>query len=96
MRTIARLLLTVAVLGSSMMTGACEMENSIQQVKAQHEVELMAVPGVVSVGIGKNQRGEPVIIVGVEAERKEISSKIPATLGGYPVEIRSVGKITAQ
>lgn len=76
--------------------GACEMKSLIQQVKAQHEAELMAIPGVVSVGIGKGEKGEAVIVVGVEDERKETLSIIPESLSGYPVEVRPLGRIVAQ
>ncbi len=95
MRNLIRLILVIFTLGIGAITGACEMESSIQQVKAQHEAELMAIPGVVSVGIGKNKKGEPAIVVGVEKERKEILSAIPQDLNGFPVEIRPVGRIVA-
>ncbi len=93
MRKVFRFLLTALALATGVMTGACEMESSIQQVKAQHEAELMAIPGVVSVGIGKNKKGESVIVVGVEKEKKETISAIPDALDNYPVEVRVLGKI---
>jgi len=72
------------------------MDSSIQQVKEQHTAELMALPGVVSVGLGKNRSGEPAIIVGVEADNVENISAVPKKLDGYPVEVQVMGKVTAQ
>ncbi len=72
------------------------MDSSIQQVKERHTAELMAMPGVVSVGLGKNRSGEPAIIVGVEADRAETISSVPDKLDGYPVEVEVVGKISTQ
>ncbi len=93
MKRILRLISMTVTLAAAFATGACEMGSSIQQVKAQHEAELMAIPGVVSVGIGKNGKGEPVIVVGVEQEGEETLSAIPRSLSGYPVEVRPIGRI---
>jgi len=72
------------------------MDSSIQQVKEQHTAELMALPGVVSVGLGKNRSGEPAIIVGVEADSVENISAVPKKLDGYPVEVQVMGKLIVQ
>ncbi|HEX7081505.1 MAG TPA: hypothetical protein VF329_10860 [Gammaproteobacteria bacterium] len=72
------------------------MQASIQDVKARHEARLMATPGVVSVGIGRDSDGRPVIVVGVEREGPETRESLPETLDGYPVQTRVVGRIEAQ
>lgn len=72
------------------------MQTSIQDVKSQHESELMAVPGVVSVGIGMDDDGNHVIVVGVDRERPEIQTQVPKAVEGYPVRIEIVGKMKAQ
>ncbi len=72
------------------------MDSSIQQVKEQHTAELMAMSGVVSVGLGKSKSGKPAIIVGVETDSEEIISAIPDKLEGYPVEVQVMGGISAQ
>jgi len=72
------------------------MDSSIQQVKEQHTAELIAMPGVLSVGLGKNRNGEPAIIVGVEANSLETIQAVPERLEGYPVEVEVIGKVSAQ
>ena len=72
------------------------MQASIQDVKTQHEAELMAMPGVVSVGIGLDDQGNEVIVVGVYEDRPEIRSQVPQEFDGYPVTIEVTGKMSAQ
>jgi hypothetical protein len=69
------------------------MKLSIQQVKAKHENRLMATPGVVSVGIGKNTNGQMAIIVGLDKVRLDIQSQLPRHLEDYPVIVKVVGAI---
>ncbi len=71
-------------------------DGSIQQVKERHTTELMAMPGVISVGLGKNRNGELSIIVGVESDSPETIQAVPDRLEGYPVEIEVIGGISAQ
>ncbi len=71
------------------------MADSIKEVKARHLDELMAIEGVVSVGIGKNADQQPSIICGLDGERPEAAQKIPRQLEGYPVTIKVVGPLKA-
>ena len=43
------------------------MSQSIKEVKAMHEASLLALPGVVSVGIGRAKDGTSAIIVGLDS-----------------------------
>jgi hypothetical protein len=45
------------------------MSPTIQEVKAKYTDQLMAMPGVVSVGIGQNPDGTLVIVVGLDGPR---------------------------
>lgn len=72
------------------------MRMSIKEVKAKHAAELIALPGVVSVGIGTDQDGQPAIIVGLDGAHPEATDKIPKTLDTYPVITHIVGPIKAQ
>ncbi len=72
------------------------MQTSIQDVKAQHEAELMAMNGVVSVGIGLDDDGNEVIVVGIDADRPSIRAQVPRTVEGYPVRVEVVGRLRAQ
>ncbi len=72
------------------------MTLSIQQVKAKHENLLMAAPGVVSVGLGKDKYGHMAIIVGLDRARPDIEDQLPRHLESYPVIVQVVGSIKAQ
>ena len=76
--------------------GRGEMPATIQQVKTKHETRLMAMPGVVSVGIGRNADGQPVIVVGLDRERPETRATVPQELEGHPVRIEVIGPVRAQ
>lgn len=74
--------------------GALGMRPSINQVKADNEASLMATPGVVSVGIGRDDAGQNVIVVGVEHASEQMRAAIPQQLDGYPVKMQAMGRIT--
>lgn len=90
-------LLVALTLGPTLTAcGDSNMENRIYDVKRQNEADLMALPGVVSVGIGKGPDGQPAIIVGMETVAPATPSKVPSELSGYPVVIQAAGKLKAQ
>jgi hypothetical protein len=64
---------------------------SIETVLRAHESELLALPGVTSVGIGDEQ-GKEVILLFVSRQRVDAAAAgqggIPATLEGYEVVVR--------
>lgn len=72
------------------------MSLTIQQVKEKHQAEFMALPGVVSVGIGLSPEGEQAIIVGLDGKHPDTQKKLPVELEGYKVISRTVGVIKAQ
>lgn len=65
---------------------------AIELVKEQHESELMAVEGVVGVGIGECQ-GQPCIEVYLADESSNLRPQIPTQLNGYQVSTKVLGKI---
>jgi hypothetical protein len=71
------------------------MQPSIQEIKKKHETSLLAMPGVVSVGIGLDKDGHPAIIVGLDGPRPETIDKLPSTLEGYIVSTQIIGTIKA-
>ena len=91
---------TAAILLMALATPACnetrEMQPSIQEVRASHVDSLMAPPGVVSVGIGRDDEGREVIIVGLDQARAQAVESLPASLEGYTVRTQVVGKIIPQ
>jgi hypothetical protein len=72
------------------------MSAPIQEVKKKHEIGLLALSGVVSVGIGRDKEGNPAIIVGLDGVRPETEAQLPRSLEDYPVLVRVVGPIKAQ
>ena len=72
------------------------MSPSIQEVKKQNEARFLAMPGVVSVGIGLDPCGNQAIIVGLEASNPEIEAKIPEIVEGFPVIVQIIGSLKAQ
>lgn len=72
------------------------MPESIQNVKNKHESQIMANPGVVSVGIGQDNKGQSAIIIGVESQDQLNTLNLPDELDGYPVKVQIIGSIRAQ
>lgn len=69
---------------------------TIQEAKKQHENALMALPGVVSVGIGLTVGREPAIMVGVVDIRAASASRVPKMIEGHPVFVFEAGQPAAQ
>jgi len=72
------------------------VSDDIKQVKARHEQALLAIPGVVSIGIGLDADGEQAIIIGLEKNKKEPGQQLPSELEGYTVIVREVGSVGIQ
>ena len=72
------------------------MPETIQEAKAKHQERLMALPGVVSVGIGLDPDGAPAIVVGLINPEVETALELPKTIEGYPVLTQIVGPVRAQ
>jgi hypothetical protein len=72
------------------------MGPTIQDVQARHARQLLALPGVVSVGIGWDPGGQEAIVIGLDRSRPEIQAKLPAQLEGYPVQVQIIGAVKAQ
>lgn len=66
----------------------------IDAVLAQHQDQLMALPGVTGVGIGQ-QADRPVIVVMVRELTPSVREAVPRTLDGHPVVVEGTGEITA-
>lgn len=91
--------LGAAILLLAAAAGACgrePMPPSIQETKAKHEARLMAQPGVVSVGIGRDADGSEVIVVGLDRERPDARAALPLELEGYRVRVQVIGSVRAQ
>jgi len=94
-----RLCLVILLLWISSGQVYCEdqkMSPTIQEVKAKYTDHLLAMPGVVSVGIGRNPDGTLVIIVGLDGPRPDTVRQLPKELEGFPVRAEVTGPVRAQ
>jgi len=69
---------------------------TIRDVKRAYEAKLLALPDVVSVGIGTDGEGSPVIVVGLTCDNMVTRNQVPKKLEGYPVVVRATGVPEAQ
>lgn len=79
--------------------GSCgreQMPPTIQEATAQHAPRFMELPGVVSVGIGLDDDGTPVIVVGLDRERPETRAVLPQAVDGHRVKVQVVGQMRAR
>lgn len=72
------------------------MSPTIQEVKARHAPRLLALPGVVSVGVGRDAEGREVIVIGLDRARPETQTSLPTKLEGYAVRVEIIGTVRAQ
>lgn len=91
---VAVLLLILAAGG--LLANGDRMPLTIEQVKAAYERELLAQPGVVSVGIGRDDQGRSEIVVGLDKPHAQTQANLPRVLEGYAVRTEIVGTIRAR
>jgi hypothetical protein len=91
-----RAIVLAAALAASTAFGRGEVPASVQEVKARHEARLMAQPGVVAVGIGRDSDGKEAIVVSLDSDRPEARQSVPQALEGYPVRIQVIGPVRAR
>lgn len=65
----------------------------IESVKRARQAELLAIPGVVGVGIISGPLGNPAIAVYVT--HGGVAARVPKMLEGYPVSVEVSGEIDA-
>ena len=61
-------------------------EHQIREVKRRHSARLLSQPGVSGVGIEKDEQGEYVLAVHLDAGKPESSKELPAEIEGVPVK----------
>lgn len=65
----------------------------VAEVIAAHAPELMKIPGVAGVYEGETRDHTPCVRVMVVKRTKELDSRLPRKLDGYPVEVEETGVI---
>ena len=73
-----------------------DKEQAVAAVQAKHDTEIIAIEGVVSVGIGLTSDGEPCLKIGTSGSTEGIREKLPDATKDICVEIEKVGDIEAQ
>jgi hypothetical protein len=98
--TAVTLLAVMAIGASSIASAACgdaasgmSPDEHARQVLARHREELLAVPGVVGVGIGRDaSSGAPVIRVYTAGVTDEARAMVPNDLEGVPIQLMESGE----
>jgi hypothetical protein len=68
-------------------------DTSITAVRARHQARLLAIPGVVGVGVGQSETGDDAIVVYL---RDAVAKRgLPTILEGHPVVTVVTGEIDA-
>lgn len=97
--TLAAVLLSLCLCAGSAGSALAEpasMTESIQTVKQRHTDALMAIDGVMAVGIGLADDGSRAIIVTVEIGNERAAARLPGSLDGYPLIIQYSSEIHSQ
>jgi hypothetical protein len=76
-------------------SNSLSISQTIEQVKEQHESDLLSIDGVVGVGIGECE-DKPCIKVYLENESPNLKQQIPKQLDGFKVDTQVTGAIQAQ
>lgn len=66
----------------------------VGQVLASEETRLLAIPGVVSVGVATGRPGEEALAVGVTDAN--VAARLPREINGVPLVITVTGPVDAQ
>jgi hypothetical protein len=66
------------------------------EVMSRHAEQLMRMKGVMSVGVGTTDEGEPAFVVGIDDPRAPSVADIPTSIDGVPVIHHRIGKQEAQ
>lgn len=67
---------------------------SLARVRMRAEERLMALEGVVSVGVGLDDDGREAIVVGIATAESVVA--VPHDVDGVPVVVREVGEMRAE
>ncbi len=68
-------------------------QSQIETARQRHERALMAIDGVVGVGVGRTPMGDDAIILYLRDA--SVKKRVPACVEGYPVETVVTGEIDA-
>jgi hypothetical protein len=67
---------------------------ALERLLASEEPRLLAIPGVISVGIGIGRPGEEALVVGVVDAK--VAVRLPREINGVPLIVTVTGPVDAQ
>jgi len=70
--------------------------SSIWETKRRHTDALMAMAGVLAVGIGEGPNGHEAIVVSVRRGYEKAAASVPAEIEGHAVVVRVTQEMRAQ
>lgn len=62
-------------------------ERELSEVKDRHSMRLLSLPGVIGVGLERDENGNSVLTIHVDADDPEVYSKLPKQIEGHPIKI---------
>lgn len=88
--------LLVLLISCTGFAGEQAMPATIHEVKTKHAPRFLALPGVVSVGVGRDAGGVEVIVIGLDRARPATQAGLPTQLEGYAVRVQIIGTVKAR
>ncbi len=73
-----------------------EAQQAIETMRGRFDQQIMATEGVVSVGTGLSEDGQPCLVIGTSGPVDAVRARLPQEIFDVCVEIRHVGDIEAQ
>ncbi len=66
-----------------------------KKIKASHQDEWLSFSSIVSIGIGMIDKEKIGILIGVKGKVETVTSKIPDSIDGVPISIKTISQIRA-
>lgn len=73
-----------------------EAQQAVETMRGRFDQQIMATEGVVSVGTGLSEDGQPCLLIGTSRPVDEVKAGLPQEIFDVCVEIKHVGDIEAQ
>ena len=67
---------------------------SVHQVKEKYQTKIMKIPGVVGIGVGKENDDDAIVVMVAELT-PTVQKKVPDQLKGFPIVVQETGVISA-
>jgi len=61
-------------------------EEEVRQIKRRHSADLLRQPGVCGVAVEKDERGDFLLAIHLDASQPNAGATIPETLDGCPIK----------